>query len=398
MDEIPIINSLLRFFPCLNKSVLALDVLILIALLMGIGALGTLAVTGVRVAPSVRVGQLNSYFSGVNGSIAIPVSIRNPGPLSLDAISVTAIVFDSNGSAMFHGGGGPLSIPPGSSKELTIDVPFDVANLPSATLESLLTTNQNFSVWASLAGSVPHLVGLNATVQTTIPWGAPLSNLEMGLAQVAPYNSTYLQLAVPISFENNNNYVDISTDLNILIMNDSYILGGGTMLINAPHGAAFSHSIVAYVALDSLPMNKLLFNDSTSLTTVTCGSLSSASFSTSQNVSIGWKAPMHGLSIGSLVTTAYNSTYSAFTLPFSFIDSSPYFDVNATVDGFVVGSSGARVGSVQNYGIHANAGTSYTGDLSGYIYGSSLSQTPYTLILLFHTAYGTFEKDIIVNG
>lgn len=481
--------------------------------------MGALVLTAVRSAPSISVGQVTTSVSGMSGSIKIPVSIKDPGPLALSGISVAVSVYNGSGSLLFQGGGGPVSVPSGSTAKLPVAVSFNLSQLPNSTLQELATTNENLNVRATLLGSIPPFAGLNGTVDSTLPWGAPvenfsagspqvvpinssyvsvsvpisftnnnsyisvsgvgsiqvldhngknvgsgtldinaaprtrfatngkltialpsnmqgllfndtnlqytanvnfrsngislfslsqpvtlnwkapLSNLVIGNPTIHPYNSTYLQASIPVSFDNRNDYVDISTNLHARILNGSSPIGSGTIAVNAKHNTNFSGNLVAYIALDNLSMNTLLFNDSTiQLRSILVGSYSGASFSFDQNVSLQWNAPMHNLLFGSLSATPYNSTFAAFSLPFNFTDGSSYLSLNATLDGAVLGPSSAQIGTINNFALHANTQSPFSGVLTGYIETSSLSQHPITLRLLIHTTFGNFEKDVSVNG
>lgn len=503
----------------MNKPILILNVLIVVALFAAIIALGALVITTVQMVPLISVGQVNTSVTGMSGTIKIPVSLTDRGPLPMNGISVVVSVYDSSGNALFHGGGGPVSISSGSSAQLPVSISFDLNKLPNSTIEQLATTNQDLKVKASLVGTVSPLAGLNGTVYATLPWGAPLenfntgtptitpinssfvsvsvpvsftnnnsyisvtgiaqvtildqlgnkvgsgsinidaspgmhfqsigklifalpknlqgllfndstlryavdvnfesngaslfstsqsvilgwkaplSNLSIGRPSIKPYNSTFLQATTPISFDNRNDYVDISTNFNLQIMNGSTILGYGNFPVNAPHGINFTGNMVTYIALAKLPMNVLLFNNSVlDLNTVLTGVYSGASIGFTQNVSLPWEAPMYNLSFGSLSASPYNATYAEFSLPLNFTDGSRYLPLNASIDGVVLSSSQNQIGVVTNLAMNVSVQSYYSGMLTGYIETSGLSQHSFTMQLLIHTNFGTFEKDVVVNG
>ena len=169
--------------------------------------------------------------------------------------------------------------------------------------------------------------------------------------------------------------------------------------LNVSHDSSFSQILVTNIDLGTLPMMELLFNDSSlNLAAVFAGAVSGANFSTSRNFSIQWSAPLHDLSFSSFSVAPYNSTYDTISLPFTFTESSSYLGLNASLDGFITSSSGSQLGIIQSYKIEANPMTTYSGTLQGYVSSSSLTQMPFTFKLFFHTSYGVFEKDVIVNG
>ena len=107
---------------------------------------------------------------------------------------------------------------------------------------------------------------------------------------------------------------------------------------------------------------------------------------------------MYNLSFGSLSASPYNATYAEFSLPLNFTDGSRYLPLNASIDGVVLSSSQNQIGVVTNLAMNVSVQSYYSGMLTGYIETSGLSQHSFTMQLLIHTNFGTFEKDVVVNG
>jgi len=163
-----------------SPSVRIVSVLIIITTLVGFGVAGAIGLTGARTAMSINVGSVNSQVNGASESISVPVSLRNPGPLSLSRIDVVITILDVNGTLLSTGGGGPLSLASEASGQLPIRILFDLSQVQQSTLRTLATTNENLTLRASLEASVSSLTSMSATIDTPYKWGAPVSNLQLG--------------------------------------------------------------------------------------------------------------------------------------------------------------------------------------------------------------------------
>jgi hypothetical protein len=260
-------------------SVKIVDILIIVVSIIGFGILGAMAVTGIRAATSIGSVTVNTSFSGSSETISVPISLKNPGPLSLNGINVGLVVLDRNGTSLFTGGGGPLSLSPGNSGNLPINVSFDLSQLPQAELASLATTSQNLTLRATIAASVSSITSFAGTFNTVYNWGAPISNL----------------------------------------------------------------------------------------------------------------------STGTLSSNAYNQTFAKFDAPLSFEDQSKGFGVAGTVFGTILGESGNTLGSINQLTLNLSPGSSYSGQLSGFISSAALNQRV-TFQLSFSTSFGTFTEEITENA
>ncbi len=258
-------------------SVRIVSILIAAVTILGFVLVGLMGVTGARTAMSINIGSVNSQVVGGSESISVPVSLRNPGPLSLNGIKVAITILDTNGTLLSQGGGGPLSLSPGSSGQLPISILFDLNRVPESTLAAFATTSENLTLRASLQASVPSLIGFSGTINTPYQWGAPVSNLQLGALTTSPNNSTSVK----------------------------------------------------------------------------------------------------------------------FNLPFSFTDSSQNFGVSGTVAGAILGQSGNTVGTISSQGINVGTETQYSGQLSGFISQTALSQKTVTVQLAFQTSFGTFTEDVV---
>ena len=194
-------------------SLKLISVAVIIVTLAGFALLGFIGVTGARTALSIHVGQVATSVSVGAETISVPVSLTNPGPLSLDGLNLNITISDINGSQISNGGGGPLSLAAGQSGQLPINIPFDLSQLSQSTLQELATTSQNFTLKATLSASVSSITSFNAVINIPYQWGAPVSNFTFGSLSASPYNSTYAKFNLPFSFVDQSQLLGVSGTL-----------------------------------------------------------------------------------------------------------------------------------------------------------------------------------------
>lgn len=379
-----------------SKSILAINILIIASLLVAFGLIGVLGLTVGQTAATLSIGQPTSTISGLSGTINVPISLRNPGPLSMNDISVSVAVLDQNGDELFHGGGGPISLAPGSRSELPVSISFDLSKLSNSTLEELATTNENLIIRASLSGDVPPLASLNGTISTALPWGAPVEGLSLGTPQITPINSSYVSVSMPVSFTNNNSYVSINGVSTVKVVSDQSgaQVGSGSTEVSAPPGSSFETNMQFPLELPANSEN-LLFNDTTLSYTAQVSFFESSGtmlFDVSQPVSIDWRAPLSNLTLGAPQFEAYNSTHVMILVPVSFQNTNDYVDISTTLDaGIFNATSGALLGTGK-LSVNVPPDSSFSSNFVTYIPLDKLSMNS----LLFNDS--TLNLKTIVNG
>ena len=215
-----------------SPSVRIVSILIIITTLVGFGVAGVIGLTGARTAMSINVGNVNSQVNGASESISVPVSLRNPGPLSLNGINVVITILDVNGTALSTGGGGPLSLAAGASGQLPISILFDLSHVQQSTLRTLATNNENLTLRASLEASVSTLTSMSAVIDTAYKWGAPVSNLRLGAISASSYNSTAVKISLQLSFTDTSQNFGVSGTVSGTILGQSGNIVGTINLLN----------------------------------------------------------------------------------------------------------------------------------------------------------------------
>lgn len=235
------------------------SILIIVTTLVGFGVAGAIGLTGGRTAMSINVGSVNSQVNGASESISVPVSLRNPGPFSLNGIDVVITILDVNGTLLSTGGGGPLSLPSGASGQLPISILFDISQVQQSTLRTLATTNENLTLRASLEASVSSLTSMSATIDTAYKWGAPISNLQLGAISTSAYNATAARISLPLSFIDASQNFGVSGTVSGAILGQSGNIAGTIDPLNVSVGtqSSFAGQLSGFINQSALTQKEV---------------------------------------------------------------------------------------------------------------------------------------------
>ena len=382
-----------------SRAVKIVNLLIVVSLVAAAGVVGSVLLTVAQAAPTLSIGSMSATPSGDGMQIQVPITISNKGPLSLSDISVQTNVTDSSNDPIVTGTFGPLTVPPGATYPLNVQLSLDT-NLPAAVLQKLATISQNLIVNVAVSASIPPFARVSGAVSAQLAWGAPVSDLQLGTPGFAPLNATAVAATVPVSFQNQNSFLTLSGTANIVLLDSrGNQVAQGLLDVNAsPHGS-FHQTADLVVDIPASQAQSLLLNDTTlNYTAQLSGSFDSFTLSISQGLSVAWGAPVKGLSIGSPTATAYNSTYSRFSAPISFIDNSAFLGITGTITGSVTDSSQGQAGSVTPLSLSVDPGQTFSSTLSGFIRVASASQPPLTLNLTIQTPYGSVSKQVVITA
>ncbi|MDE1858605.1 MAG: LEA type 2 family protein [Thaumarchaeota archaeon] len=353
-----------------SRIILALNALIVVSMLAGVAVLALIGIGGVSSVSSFSIGSPTTTTAGGATHIQVPLTIGNGGSFGYSGIDVQVDVKDSAGDQLLTGSLGPFDVPAGQTKTVNASLVLDTSKLSQQALQELATTSQNLTVGATLAASEPPFVGVSGAVSAQLAWGAPVSGLKEGTPSFSQYNSTTIEVKVPVSFSNQNQFLTISGNGLVSVLNSSDArVGSGSVSLYVPPNAQFDQVVDLFVELPSSQLQSLLTTDQniayTAALSILGGALSG--FSLSTPIAYQWGAPFSGLSVGSPVVSAYNSTHYKVSVPLSFADHSASIGVSTVLRATLVNStSGAAVGSGA-LPVQASPGTSFSNDLVMYV-------------------------------
>lgn len=352
-----------------SRIVLVLNVLILIAAISALAVLALLALGGASTATSFSAGSPTS--TTVNGvtKISVPVTVTNRGYFALSGIDVNLNVADAAGNRLINGTLGPLTINPGQTSSFNATLVLDTSKLSPTALHDLATTSQNLTVSATLSADESPFIAVSGSVSAQLKWGAPVSGLTEGTPAFSQYNSTTIQVVVPVSFSNDNAYYTVSGDGKITVLNSSGAqVGGGSVTLDVPPSTSFSQNVNLFVTLPQSQLQSLITTDQAlSYTAVFSLPSGGGTFSITQPITYNWGAPLSGLTVGAPQVSPYNATAFQVSVPVSFADHSATIAVSTNLDAQLFNStSGALVGT-GSLAVQAAPGASFSNDMVVYV-------------------------------
>ncbi len=173
---------------------------------------------------------------------SLPVNILNRGYYDLHGFNVTTGVRDEHGSLITRGS---TFIP-----LIRRDEPMTVLHNMTININDLLEHSQEYlfndttlNVDASVGINLIQLIPAQASGNFTIPWGAPLYNLQIGNPSYAMVNFTHFRASVPISFENHALF-DLTGNVQIRMFDNANVqIGEGQSAIQAYQHSSYSDSV-----------------------------------------------------------------------------------------------------------------------------------------------------------
>jgi len=376
-----------------------INVLIVLSIVAAIAVVAALAFSLVLLAPSVSIGQPQTYASDSNTSISVfvPFNISNPG---LFAITGPSIYFalESSDTTLLSFSSNPITIPAGSpSRKYNFTVTVNLSNLPMDELKRLVTSNDTLALIVRVSVGMFPLAGIGASVDAVAEWSPIVTNLTFLTPSVQPINLTHAEVALPFTFIN-------PSDLDV----PAVIAGNLTSTYGA--SAQFSQELVIHsnspnsgsvsVAMP-LPenMTEYLFSPSvfniSALAEVTVFGLIPVPFNVTYTVD--WGAPLTNLTFGDPAVGPINSSHSIVAVPFNFTNANDFVTAEGSFTATILLPNGSVAGTSQLVTFLAPPHTSFASNAAFTILNSSVSPS-YTLVASFETPYGNFQKEVQIGG
>jgi hypothetical protein len=156
--------------------------------------------------------------------VSIPITIINKGLFNIDYLNITTKILDQNGFEITNGFTFIPVIGRGQQVTATHNMTVDVNDLLQGNRNYLfndteLGINEIGSI--RIAGIIP----VQASMNVSMPWGAPLYNFTLGRYQYTPINYTYVSITIPMSFDNHASF-DLNGSIQIRMYNSTNELIG----------------------------------------------------------------------------------------------------------------------------------------------------------------------------
>ncbi|MDH5449307.1 MAG: hypothetical protein OEX77_00200 [Candidatus Bathyarchaeota archaeon] len=181
-------------------------------------------------------------------TLALPFYINNTGFYSISGLNITTEIRDHNGTSVSTSTTLVPLIPADSFVERThnisVSLPYMAQNLTYLVFE-----DSNLTINVLIAMMFAHAVSLQMSANTTLWWGAPLSNFAIGEISA---DLIAQEMIVPLNFENHSPvYIDGTLRLEIYNGNNQH-LGSGMMDVSVPPGHMYDDRLEVSVDVSKL--------------------------------------------------------------------------------------------------------------------------------------------------
>lgn len=194
----------------------------------------------------LNVGEIQILPSSEGINFSLPFSISNNGYYELADLNLTTVVKNLNGTLLDQSETLIQSIPKSTTANSTHTISLDFETLMSIDYVPLLLNDSAFEVELFAALNFARAIPIQVSTNTTIPWGAPLSQFSIGRPSISPFNSTHDKATIPIGFVNQA-VIDLTGKLKLDFLSISgEILAFGETPINVPSGVSYNGEIDTY--------------------------------------------------------------------------------------------------------------------------------------------------------
>lgn len=184
----------------------------------------------------VNIGE-TQMFPTINGiKFSLPFSIDNNGYYEIADLNMTTRVTDPDGAVLDLTETLVDSIPQGETVNVSHTIAVDLDDTLSVDHMTLMLNDSNFTVEIFADLSFARAIPVQLSTNVSLPWGAPFANFQVGEFSVSQYNSSHIEAAIPLSFQNHA-IIDITGTLKMEVYSrsDQRIASGVTNINVASH-------------------------------------------------------------------------------------------------------------------------------------------------------------------
>jgi len=197
---------------------------------------GTVVYSATQVG--IETGEPHVTTSNDTVITSVPFTINNMGFYDITNLKITTHITDKNGTTISDSTTPPSLIPKDSKVQIPFNISINLNDLTANTLTYLLTNDTVLNLDMLVALTYAHAIPLEISLNTTMPWGAPLYNLTVdGITIVSPN-----QVNVSLSFENHA-FFSLNGTLSLEVWDSAGAIGSGTTDISVSPGISYSDAI-----------------------------------------------------------------------------------------------------------------------------------------------------------
>jgi len=198
----------------------------------------------------IDFGETQFFPSSKGVVLSVPFSINNTGYYDISELNVTTRVTDDNGTLLALSETLVPLIASGSSIERAHNTSIDLSDIMAMDYTELFFNDSSFGFDAFVSLNFAYAIPVQMSINMSVPWGAPLSNLSIGEISV-PDNNT---VVIPVSFENHS-YFDMVGTMQLEVYNDmDEPVASGQTNLNVSSHSGYNEQVEMHLSLgDTLP-------------------------------------------------------------------------------------------------------------------------------------------------
>lgn len=196
----------------------------------------------------VNIGEAKMLPSGNGITFSLPFSIDNNGYYEIADLNLTTRVTDPDGTVLDRTETFVDSIPQGTTVNASHTIAVDLNDIMSMNHLPLLLNDSDFNVEVFAGLNFARAVPVQLSTNVTLPWGAPFAHFSVGAPSVSQHNSSHVEAAIPVSFENHA-IIDIAGTMKMEFYSssDEHVASGVTA-VNAASQQHYVEKILVYTS------------------------------------------------------------------------------------------------------------------------------------------------------
>ena len=194
----------------------------------------------------VNIGEAQMLPTSNGIKFSLPFSINNNGYYEIADLNLTTRVTDPDGQFLDLTETLVDSIPQGETVNASHTIEVDLDDILSMDHLTLMLNDSNFTVEIFAGLNFARAIPVQLSTNVSLPWGAPFADFSVGDLSVSQHNSSHVEAAIPVSFENHA-IIDITGTLKMdAYSNSDQRIASGVTAISVVSNQNFRDSILLY--------------------------------------------------------------------------------------------------------------------------------------------------------
>jgi len=197
-----------------------------------------------------RVGKAETSFDGTDLLIRFPINITNSGYYDINDFTISTATSDRNGT-VFSAASKPTTIKSQSNATIEHSIAIGIADFFTAHRDYLFNSTE-LQVTENISLVAGGIVPVSLTINHTMFWGAPLSNLTVQTPTVTVLNYTHVQVTGRLQFANQAAF-PVEGNVRLITYSGTQQTASTTYPVNIPAGSACDVTLILIVPVYPQP-------------------------------------------------------------------------------------------------------------------------------------------------